>query len=101
MRLGLWREGARLFACSLLQSICFYVMRLVKMNNEVRHFDLNIEKVLEHWTVAHALREVIANALDEQALTQTAAPLIMKDDEGRWHVQDFGRGLKYEHLTQK
>ncbi len=67
----------------------------------VRKFDLNIEKVLEHWTVAHALREVIANALDEQALTHTAAPLIMKDDEGRWHVQDFGRGLKYEHLTQK
>jgi hypothetical protein len=32
-------------------------------------FDLNIERVLENWTVAHALREVIANALDEQALT--------------------------------
>lgn len=39
------------------------------MNNLVRQFDLNIERVLEHWTVAHALREVIANALDEQALT--------------------------------
>jgi hypothetical protein len=32
-----------------------------------REFDLNIERVLENWTVAHALREVIANALDEQA----------------------------------
>jgi hypothetical protein len=35
------------------------------MNNEIRQFDLNIERVLEHWTVAHALREIIANALDE------------------------------------
>jgi hypothetical protein len=32
-----------------------------------REFDLNIERVLENWTVVHALREVIANALDEQA----------------------------------
>ena len=37
----------------------------------MREFDLNIERVLENWTVAHALREVIANALDEQALTGT------------------------------
>jgi len=36
----------------------------------IREFDLNIERVLENWTVAHALREVIANALDEQALTE-------------------------------
>jgi hypothetical protein len=39
----------------------------------MREFDLNIERVLENWTVAHALREVIANALDEQALTGTSA----------------------------
>ena len=37
----------------------------------MREFDLNIERVLENWTVAHALREVIANALDQQALTET------------------------------
>jgi len=37
-------------------------------------FDLNIEKVLEHWTVPFAIRELIANALDEQALTGTADP---------------------------
>ena len=28
-------------------------------------FDLNIEKVLDHWGVEHAIREIIANALDE------------------------------------
>ncbi|GEM_PF-6446736 len=31
----------------------------------VQAFDLNIEKVLEHWTIPFAIRELIANALDE------------------------------------
>ena len=65
-----------------------------------REFDLNIERVLENWTVAHALREVIANALDEQALTGTAEPQIFANAENRWHIRDWGRGLRYEHLTQ-
>lgn len=64
-------------------------------------FDLNVERVLEHWTVAHALREVIANALDEAVLTRTREPTITRDEDGAWHVRDFGRGLRYEHLTQK
>jgi hypothetical protein len=66
----------------------------------MREFDLNIERVLENWTVAHALREVIANALDEQALTGTREAQIFRDAEGRWHIRDWGRGLRYEHLTQ-
>jgi hypothetical protein len=66
----------------------------------MREFDLNIERVLENWTVAHALREVIANALDEQTLTGTREPEIYQDAEGRWHIRDWGRGLRYEHLTQ-
>lgn len=66
-----------------------------------RDFDLNVERVLEHWTVAHAIRELIANALDEAALTRTREPQIVKDRSGAWHVRDFGRGLRYEHLTQK
>jgi DNA gyrase/topoisomerase IV subunit B len=52
--------------------------------------------------VPHALRELIANALDEAALTGSAEPVIDKDaDDGSWHVRDFGRGLRHEHLTQK
>jgi HSP90 family molecular chaperone len=62
-------------------------------------FDLNIEKVLEHWTIPFAVRELIANALDEEALTGTTEPKIFKDDDG-WHVADAGRGVRYEHLTQ-
>jgi hypothetical protein len=64
-----------------------------------RAFDLNIERVLEDWSVADAMREVIANALDESALAGTDEPAIYHDAEG-WHVRDWGRGLRYEHLTQ-
>ena len=46
-----------------------------------------------------AVREVIANALDEQALSGTTQPVIAKRRDG-WHVTDFGRGLQYQHLTQ-
>ena len=63
-------------------------------------FDLNIEKVLEHWSVPFAIRELIANALDEQALTGTADPVIVNDGAGCWHIADAGRGVRYEHLTQ-
>lgn len=68
---------------------------------EGRKFDLNIEKILENWEIYDAVREVIANAIDEEVLTATSPIRIFKDDDGKWHVRDFGRGLKYEHLTQK
>jgi hypothetical protein len=71
------------------------------MDDQVsRNFDLNIEKVLDGWENCHAIREVIANALDEQALTRTGDVQISRSPESVWHIRDFGRGLKYEHLTQ-
>lgn len=63
-------------------------------------FDLNIEQVLEHWGLEHALREIIANALDEQILTESAKIKIFDDADGRWHVRDYGRGLDHVHFTQ-
>lgn len=62
-------------------------------------FDLNIEQVLEHWEPEHAVREIIANALDEQFLTKSKEIEIYKLDK-RWHIRDFGRGLQYSHFTQ-
>lgn len=66
----------------------------------MKKFDLNIEKVLENWTVSHAIREIIANALDEQILTGTEDIRIYRDKAGRWHIRDYGRGVQYQHLTQ-
>ncbi len=68
--------------------------------SEQRLFDLNIEKILEAWTNAHAVRELIANALDEQILTASADVDILKRSDGAWAIQDYGRGLRYEHFTQ-
>lgn len=64
-----------------------------------RAFDLNIEEVLENWEVEHALREIIANALDEQLISKTREIEIAKDNAGAWHIRDYGRGLQIEHFT--
>lgn len=66
-----------------------------------QYFDLNIEKVLEHWPIPFAVREIIANALDEQAITGTADPSIVKLGDSVWAISDRGRGVRYQHLTQK
>lgn len=66
----------------------------------MKTFDLNIDKILENWEVFHAIRELIANALDEQILTNTQKPIIFKDENGWWHIHDFGRGLRYQDLIQ-
>jgi hypothetical protein len=64
-------------------------------------FDLNIEKVLDGWEVSDAIREIIANALDESVLTSTEIPEIVQRGSNCWVIRDFGRGLRYQHLTQK
>lgn len=66
----------------------------------MRKFDLNIERVLEDWDVHHAVREIIANAIDEQTLTGTKDVEISQRGNARFSIRDYGRGLKYEHLTQ-
>lgn len=63
-------------------------------------FDLNIEKVLDGWEVKHAIREIIANALDEQILTDTADIEIRQTAKRTFVIRDKGRGIKQEHLTQ-
>lgn len=67
---------------------------------EPRLFDLNIEKILESWESSHAVRELIANALDEQVLSQTDEVDIRKLATDTWSIRDKGRGLRYEHFTQ-
>jgi len=66
----------------------------------MKKFDLNIEKILENWEIYHGIREIIANALDEQKLTNTAEIKIFKDNNNNWHIRDYGRGITIEHFTQ-
>ena len=69
------------------------------MSQQERKFDLNMEDVLDDWEIYHAIREIIANALDEQVLTKTKEIEITKED-GVHKIRDFGRGLRYAHFTQ-
>ena len=66
----------------------------------MKHFDLNIDKILENWEVFHAIRELVANAIDEHVLTNSEPPKILRDAAGWWHIRDFGRGLRYQDLIQ-
>jgi len=68
-------------------------------STDIRYFDLNIGEILEGWQPRHAVRELIANALDEETLTGTAEVEIAKTG-GTWRIRDHGRGLRHEHLTQ-
>lgn len=65
----------------------------------MKKFDLNIDRMLENWDAFHAIREIIANALDEQILTGTEEITISRDSDGQWCIRDFGRGLRHEHFT--
>ena len=64
-----------------------------------KKFDLNVEEVLDDWEVHHAIREIIANAIDEQTLTETP-DIKISGSGGRFEIRDYGRGLRYAHLTQ-
>jgi hypothetical protein len=66
----------------------------------MKNFDLNIDKILDNWEVPHAVRELIANAIDESILTRTSPPQIFKDAAGCWHIKDEGRGLRHHDLIQ-
>ena len=66
-----------------------------------RRFDLNIDKILENWEIFHAVREIVANAIDEEIMSGTSEAQVFKDSDNGWHIRDFGRGLRPENLTQK
>jgi hypothetical protein len=65
-----------------------------------RAFDLNSQETVTHWGVREALRELIANALDETEITQSDEVIITDLGNRKWSVRDFGRGLAEHHLTQ-
>lgn len=63
--------------------------RAGKAMTEAGLFDLNIEKILEPWENAHALGELIANAIDEQQLSGTAGIEVLRAPDGNCIIRDF------------
>lgn len=68
----------------------------------LKKFDLNIDTILENWNKSHALRELIANALDEHFLQNINENITIDHDEKNniLTICDYGRGIKPEHFTQ-
>lgn len=63
---------------------------------QVDIIDLNIgENYLNDWEVYYALREIIANALDEQNDGQIE---VIEKSEDEYIIRDFGSGLKIENF---
>jgi len=59
--------------------------------------DLNIgENYLNDWDVYYAIREIIANALDEQQ--NENIEITYKNEEDECIIRDFGSGLKIENF---
>ncbi|OLS19726.1 MAG: DNA topoisomerase 4 subunit B [Candidatus Heimdallarchaeota archaeon LC_2] len=67
--------------------------------SDTKNFDLNIEEILENWQIHDGLREIIANALDEQLLTDSNEIEITNRKNNDWTIRDYGRGIHYQHLT--
>ena len=63
-----------------------------------QYLDLNIADILESWTVSQAIRELLANALDEQVLSDSLPVQILKRAD-HWEIRDFGRGIQPEHFV--
>ncbi|WP_033159806.1 ATP-binding protein [Mycoplasmoides alvi] len=68
------------------------------MNNEIT-FDLNIKEILSDWSISDAIRELIANAIDESRLTKTEFPSINYDNN-TLTIFDYGRGITSNHFIQ-
>lgn len=63
---------------------------------QVDIIDLNIgENYLDDWDVYCAIREIIANALDEQ---KDGKIEVVKTNEDEYVIRDFGSGLKLENF---
>lgn len=70
-------------------------------NEKPQLFDLNIEDMLSHWETKYAIRELIANAIDETTLRKCKQPEIQYNIETQTcTIRDYGIGLDISHLTQ-
>lgn len=79
--------------------------------SSIKKFDLNIGEILEHWSLPLAIREIIANAIDETALSKCKQDMVIEKGQDQkdqkedsdmvtYIIRDYGRGIRYENLVQ-
>jgi len=71
----------------------------LKPIEKTSNFDLNIEEILENWGIFDGIREIIANAIDEQIITRSKDIEILQKADKEWLIRDYGRGIHFRHLT--
>ena len=69
-----------------------------EINTNMKRYDLNIKDILEEWKISDAIREIIANAIDEQKLQNSKEILIYKK-ENQWSIRDYGRGISTANFS--
>lgn len=63
------------------------------------YLDLNTSNILQNWDVGKAIKELLANAIDESVETKTALPIVQFSNN-TLIISDRGRGLDTIHFTQ-
>jgi hypothetical protein len=72
---------------------------LHRNNTMETSFDLNIGDMARQWTLSHAIRELIANALDEHTLFNPEADIEIYWNKDSWTIRDYGQGLNYHSFV--
>ncbi|MGL5630447.1 MAG: ATP-binding protein [Mycoplasmoidaceae bacterium] len=70
------------------------------MENKTNKLDLNIQNILEDWEIWHAIREIIANAIDEHKIRKISNIPIINFNDNIIEIIDQGNGIKKEHFIQ-
>jgi hypothetical protein len=68
----------------------------------INKLDLNIGKsCLDNWEICHAIRELIANAVDEHIHCDIKKTIEIIQDNNNFQIIDFGRGLQQRDFIQQ
>lgn len=89
----------RLFVCRRLASEISLAFHTRKMSTT---HELNIGRnYLSYWDVGKALRELIANALDEKQQVGANVAVGFDDSKGVGYIRDTGRGISQDAFIQQ
>ena len=64
--------------------------------------DLNIgQECLDNWNNHNAIRELIANGIDEHTTSKIKKPIVIRQNKNNYEIIDYGRGLTQDDFIHK
>ena len=68
----------------------------------INSHDLNIGKeCLDNWDNSHAIRELIANAIDAHTGSKIEKSIVIRQNKNNYEIIDYGRGIIQDDFIQK